>query len=535
MVNDTARIALQQHLQDKHISVTINEKDLQRLPREPFILLCNHLGELEEWVLLDIVTRLSRPAKILSNRRITITDEFQSFHISNNDAQLWSISEPGNGFFKLVKEAIRQIDEQTSLALVVDFRAKRLDGIWHNRQVRRAFYLLKKWQRPIVPVHVIAEKEVALFQQFSPKIIQRHTQNPLEVIVRIGNPITIVEQQRFENKERFRKFVQSKIFALGIGMEVKPFFFNPLKYFPRSEALPQKPIIKPIDPRQITAEIDQLPDENRIAHRAQFDVLIASADQIPMVMQEIGRLRELTFREVGEGTGKSLDLDEYDLYYKQLIIWDREEQKIVGGYRLGEGDTIFRRFGVEGFYIHSLFKIKPGFFPVMQKSIELGRSYVVPDYQKHRLSLFLLWKGILFFLLQHPQYRYLYGPLSISKNYSSVSQSIMVEFVKRYYFREDLAQFLKPRKPFKVKTSNVNIDVLMEGMNDEIRSLDKFIEDIEPEHFRIPVLLKQYVKLNARFISFNIDPNFSDSLDGFIILDLHDVPKETIEALKKEV
>jgi putative hemolysin len=284
----------------------------------------------------------------------------------------------------------------------------------------------------------------------------------------------------------------------------------------------------------IQQEIEHLSFGNLIASQANFDVFVAKAKQIPNVLNEIGRLRETTFRAVGEGTGKSLDLDEYDLYYLQLIIWDREERKIVGGYRLGKGDEIFARYGVEGFYINNFFKIDEGFYPIMQQAVELGRSYIVPDYQKKRLPLFLLWRGILFFLLQNPQYRYLYGPLSISKYYSEVSRSLIVEFVKRFFYDYELAKFLKPRKPFKVKTEKVDIDLLLQNMTGEMSALDNFIEDIEPSHISMPVLLKQYVKQNAKIIGFNVDPNFSDVLDGFMILDLHDVPYATIEALKKE-
>ncbi|MEZ4948552.1 MAG: GNAT family N-acyltransferase [Saprospiraceae bacterium] len=263
-------------------------------------------------------------------------------------------------------------------------------------------------------------------------------------------------------------------------------------------------------------------------------MLVAESRQIPNTLNEIGRLREFTFREVGEGTGKSKDLDEFDLYYLQLIIWDREAKRIAGGYRLGKGDEIFANLGIEGFYINSLFKIEEGFYPVIRQSIELGRSYIVPDYQRKRLPLFLLWRGILFFLLKNPHYKYLYGPLSISKYYSEVSKSLIVEFVKRYYFDHDLAQYLKPRKPFKVKTKKVDIGLLLQNIPPELNALDNFIEDIEPGHFRIPVLLKQYAKQNAKFISFNVDPNFSDVLDGFMILDLKSLPLSTIEALKQE-
>ena len=201
---------------------------------------------------------------------------------------------------------------------------------------------------------------------------------------------------------------------------------------------------------------------------------------------------------------------------------------------MGLGQEIFNRYGAKGFYISSLFKIKKGFHPTMKVSVELGRSYIVPDYQKKRLPLFLLWKGILFFLLKNPDYRYLYGPVSISKFYSNMSRGLIVAFIRNYYFNHQLAQHLKPRKPFKAKVDKVDIELLASTLGDQVKNLDSLIEDIEPDHIKIPVLVRQYLKLNARFISFNVDPNFSDVLDGFIILNVDDVPKSMLEALKRE-
>ncbi|MEL6867273.1 MAG: GNAT family N-acyltransferase, partial [Bacteroidota bacterium] len=346
---------------------------------------------------------------------------------------------------------------------------------------------------------------------------------------RIGHPISSDKQKAFKSKRRFRKFLQSKIYALGSALEVQRFYLQ-------EDIRPdqQEAIIDPIPQSDLEADIQQLTFHHLIAQQGPFDIFISKAKDIPHIIKEIGRLREITFREVEEGTGKPFDLDEYDLYYEQLFIWDREAKKIVGGYRLGRGDNIFSNQGLEGFYIHSLFKIKKPFYRIMSKSVELGRSFVVKEYQRKRLPLFLLWKGILYFLLRNPQYRYLYGPLSISKYYSDLSKSIIVEFIRRNYFDHELSRHLKPRKPFKVNTEKVDMDVLLQDFNGQLANLDSFIEDIEPNHFRIPVLMKQYVKQNARFISFNVDPNFSDALDGFMVLDLKDVPYSTLEALKKE-
>jgi putative hemolysin len=181
-----------------------------------------------------------------------------------------------------------------------------------------------------------------------------------------------------------------------------------------------------------------------------------------------------------------------------------------------------------------MFKIKEGLYPILRQSVEMGRSFVVPSYQKKRLPLFMLWKGILYFLLKNPQYRYLYGPVSISKYYSNLSQSLIVAFIEKHYYDHELSAFLTPRKPFVAKVDKVDVETLTSHLEPPLKHLDDLIEDIETERMKVPVLIRQYIRLNARFISFNVDPNFSDSLDGFIIVDLTKVPSEMIESLKKE-
>jgi putative hemolysin len=270
-----------------------------------------------------------------------------------------------------------------------------------------------------------------------------------------------------------------------------------------------------------------------VVSQSNFDVFVAAASQIPNVLQEIGRLREQTFRDISEGTGRALDIDEFDLYYHQLIIWDRNAERIVGGYRIGCGDEIFKNYGKHGFYISTLFKIKVGFYPILQRSLELGRSFIVFDYQRKPLPLFLLWKGILAFLLQNPQYRYLFGPVSMSRQFSNVSRSLVVDFLKTHYFNAELAVYLKPRKPFKIPKGKVDTKLLVKTFGGDLGNLDKFIEGIETEQLRMPVLMRQYIRQNARFVGFNIDPKFSDCLDGFIILNLKDIPKNTIENLQR--
>jgi hypothetical protein len=518
--------ALDQILEKHQVRYQVHDSDLKRIPKKgPFILVFNRMWPgLDELLLIKIFGERFPNFKILTDHPLADEAGLESYFFKNSAFNINLVQKPGS-FLETFIQVLQSSDEENwVLAIVLDFSNNSLESISKRPYIKRILKSVKNAGYPVVPVRLDLSDKKGRLQHFMhlKKVDWKH------YTLRVGNVISIEDQEKVS--ERYWKYIRSKLFALGTGLEVKPFF--QLSFFRTNDK--HEALADPVDSVLIEEEIQNLTFENLITSQGEFDVLVAESRQIPNVLNEIGRLRELTFREVGEGTGKRKDLDEFDLYYLQLIIWDREAKRIAGGYRLGKGDEIFANLGIEGFYINSLFKIDEGFYPVIQQSIELGRSYIVPDYQRKRLPLFLLWRGILFFLLKNPHYKYLYGPLSISKYYSEVSKSLIVEFVKRYYFDHDLAKYLRPRKPFKVKTKKVDIGLLLQNIPPELNALDNFIEDIEPGHFRIPVLLKQYAKQNAKFISFNVDPNFSDVLDGFMILDLKSLPLSTIEALKQE-
>ena len=281
-------------------------------------------------------------------------------------------------------------------------------------------------------------------------------------------------------------------------------------------------------------EIEPLRENYKVWTEKNYEVFIAPTSVIPNVIREVGRLREITFREVGEGTNKAIDLDEYDIYYHHLFIWDFEAKMIVGAYRIGLGDEIFYSVGKNGFYITELFKLKTQFTPVLRKSLELGRSWIRKEYQTKPLPLFLLWKGILKFLIDNPRYRYLIGPVSISNSFSKFSKSLIVDYINRNHFDHEMAQYVKPRKKFKVDFAKIDTDLLMAG-EDTFKGLDNLISEVETRNMKVPVLLRQYIALNAKIISFNIDPKFADCLDGFLVLDLEKVPQDILEKLGKNL
>ena len=313
------------------------------------------------------------------------------------------------------------------------------------------------------------------------------------------------------------------------SLEVKKFFNYTLK--PRSK--PEK-IIEPVAGEKIVSEIHRIRDDYSLFQLKNYTAFCAPSKTIPSILNEIGRLREITFRAVGEGTNRRTDIDEFDLYYYQMFIWDEENECIVGAYRIGKGDDILSQYGKRGFYIHSLFRISEEFKPVLHESLELGRSFVIQEYQRKPLPLFLLWKGILYFLLKNPEYRYLIGPASISNNYSKISKDLIIRFIMLNHFNREMARFVKPRKKYKITGDHTDINILMKNINHDINRLDKTIGDMDEMNTGLPVLLKKYIKLNAKIIAFNVDPKFNNSLDGLIMLDVYDVPQNTIAALSKE-
>jgi putative hemolysin len=351
----------------------------------------------------------------------------------------------------------------------------------------------------------------------------------LKIKVRIGKPIDIEDISYKNNTNKLLDFLRARTYALGTGLDEERKLFNPISLF-KIKKKPQ-PIIEETPRAEIVEEIDEL-ESFRVWTEKNYEVYITPTANIPKILREIGRLREMTFRAVGEGTNKKIDLDNYDIYYQHLFIWDKDLQNIVGAYRIGKGDQILDMMGRRGFYLSELFKIKEPFYPYLRKGIELGRSWIRKEYQQKPLPLYLLWKGILKYLLDNPQYRYMFGPVSISNNFSKFSQSLIVDFITRNHFDYDLAHYVKPKNKFKADLSPIDTDLLVES-SDTLKDLDSLISDIENSHIKIPVMLRQYLNLNAKIISFNIDPKFADCLDGFLVVDMQNIPPEMLEKIGK--
>lgn len=514
-------------------------KGKERIPENgPFITISNYpFGVLGEVVLLQSLVKKRPDLKILSTQPDLHATTVQEEFLLKNKLGLPTFHQDENDHFESIKSHLTSgspvgIFPATEIATFHLENRRITDKVWHKPLIK----LIQTVNVPVIPIYFEESNRLwfhimgLILPEFKkitiPPEVFRLKKKSMKMY--IGSAISPEELNKIDDIDRLGRYLRARTYSLASGLEVKPFFRPNFKFRSKTQ-----PIAPPHPSELIEAEINQFPPENRLCSQAEFDVYIADAQQIPYILQELGRLREEMFREVGEGTGLSIDTDEYDLYYRHLFLWDREKRQIAGAYRMGLGKEIIRFYGKKGFYLHSLFKMKNGFISYLEKSIELGRSFIKSSYQRERLPLYLLWKGIYTWLAQNPQYDYLIGPVSISQEYSQLSRDLMVALIKAHHFDNELAKYIKPRKRFRPKIKRVDVSGLVEVIEDNLRLADKIISEIEPRHLRLPILLKKYLKQNARIIGFNVDPRFNSCLDGFILLDIHEIPEFTIQSMNR--
>ena len=217
-----------------------------------------------------------------------------------------------------------------------------------------------------------------------------------------------------------------------------------------------------------------------------------------------------------------------------MFLWDDSEKNIAGAYRMGLGSEIYKNHGIEGFYLSELFKFDNDLHSMMSESIEMGRAFIISEYQQKPMPLFLLWKGIVHTTLRYPEHNYLIGGVSISNKFTNFSKSIMIEFMKSHFYDPYVAQYVSPKKEFKVKLKDSDKDFVFDASKADLNKFDKIIEEVEPGNLRLPVLIKKYIKQNARVIAFNVDPLFNNAIDGLMYIRISDLPDSTVRPVMEE-
>jgi len=529
-------------LDDCNIKFEIPEEDLKRIPKEgAFITVSNHpLGGIDGVLLLKLLIEKRADYKIIANFLLHRIEPLKPYVMPVNP---FETRKDVKSSVAGIKGALLHLREGKPLGIfpageVSTYKDGKLkvDKPWEESAVR----LIQKANVPVIPIYFHA-KNSRLFY-FLSKISDtlRTAKLPSEVIsqegriikVRIGKPISVADQNEYKELSAFSEFIRKKTYMLANPFEKKTKILSTEKIKIKK---PAKKITAQRNPNLFVKEIAALREkEVRLLETKNYEVFFASAKDIPNLLHEIGRLREITFREVGEGTNKEIDLDKFDKYYYHLLLWDREANCLAGAYRMGLGKEIYKKYGINGFYIQTLFRIEPELYQMMENTIEMGRAFIIGEYQQKPMPLFLLWKGIVHVTLRYPEYKYLMGGVSISNQFSDFSKSLMIEFMKSHYYDPYVAQYIYPKKEYKVKLKDGDKDFVFDATKADMQKFDKIIDEIEPGALRIPVLIKKYVKQNARLVAFNVDPKFNNAVDGLMYIKVSDIPDSTVKPVMEE-
>ena len=530
-------------LDEFQIEFEIPEEDLKRIPKEgPFITISNHpLGGIDGILLLKLLLEHRADYKIIANFLLHRIEPLKPYVMPVNP---FENHKDAKSSVTGVKNALLHLREGKPLGLfpageVSTYRDGKLmvDKEWEQGAVR----LIKKANVPVIPIYFHAKNSQLFYTLSKISDTLRTAKLPSELLsqknrvikVRIGKPISVKDQDAYPEIPEFYQFLRRKTYMLANPYEKasqKILSTQNLK-IPKKA----KNITSQKSPELFEKEVDALREKgSRLLESKNYEVFFATAKEIPNILHEVGRLREITFREVGEGTNKPIDLDRFDKYYHHLFLWDNDQKKLVGAYRMGLGKDIFKKHGVNGFYIHTLFRIEPELYPMMEKTIEMGRAFIIKEYQQKPMPLFLLWKGIVHVTLRYPEHKYLMGGVSISNQFSEFSKSLMIEFMKSHYYDPYVAQYIHPKKEFKVKLKDADKDFVFDATEADMQKFDKLIDELEPGELRIPVLIKKYVKQNARLVAFNVDPKFNNAIDGLMYIKVADIPESTVKPVMEE-
>jgi putative hemolysin len=514
------------------VRLRIAPGDLERIPAQgPVIVVANHpYGGIEGLALALLLLTVRPDVKVMANRMLGRIPELRDLFVFVDPFE--RPDSPRRSLAGL-REASRWLKGGGVLAVfpageVAHLHLRQraiIDPPWLPTVAR----LVRRAACPVVPVWFCGHNG-PLFQLAGmvhpllrtvmlPRELLARRGSPLEA--RVGSPVTSSRLATCVKDEDLLSLLRALTEILAERPDGAK---GPVQ--PRRTPAAAVPLVAAVTPETLEAEIASLGDEAVLTANGAQRVYVADAHRIPGILHEIGRLRELTFRAVGEGTGRELDLDRFDDSYRHLFIWHSERREIVGAYRIGRTDQLLAAEGIRGLYTSTLFRFSSRLFEKMGPALEMGRSFIRPEHQRSFTGLLLLWKGIGQFVVRHPDCATLFGPVSISADYRSASQQLIASFLKQNAYRHEWARWVHARTPFRSRPSRV----IRRGVADlaDLDEVSQFIAEIEADGKGVPVLLKQYLKLGGRLLGFNVDPDFSNVLDVLVMVDLRQTDPRTL-------
>ena len=489
---------------------TVSSNDIQNIPSSgKVVIIANHpLGGLDALSLLKLVGTVRRDVKIIANDFLVGIKALDSLFIPIDNYKMRQSKKD----IQAVYEALNN-DEAVIIFPAGEVSRASAKGVKDPSWNKGFLNFALNSNAPILPIFIGGKNSKTFYtmsvlnKTFSTLLLSHEMfkKKSTNINIKISE---IIPNENIKPKGLDKKYLvnlyKKHLYALKKG---KKSFFQTQKAI----AHPQRKddLIKELKKSKLIGETK---DGKKI--------YLYDYEEDSVVLKELGRLREVSFRKVGEGINKKRDTDKFDIYYQHIILWDENDLEIVGSYRIGNGKFINENIGVKGFYSNSLFKYNNRFIPYLNNSIELGRSFVQPKYWGTR-ALDYLWYGIGAYLKNNPQIKYMFGPVSISGSYPNVAKDLMIFYYSHYY--SNYEEFVEAKTPYQFSSHSKDIKDIFE-FNDKKDDFKILKSSLNSVGVAVPTLFKQYSDIceegGVKFLGFNVDPNFSDCVDGFIFVDV---------------
>jgi putative hemolysin len=516
-------------LAEMRIDLQVHSADRKRIPATgPVVVVANHPYGVLDGALLTVLLTCVRPdVKILTNFLLADIPELQQHCIFVDPFQTDRSIESNR---KAIRAALAWLERGGMLAIFPSGEVSQwhvpvgqvVDPAWNDTAVR----LIRRTGATALPVYFCGHNSMGfqLLGMIHPRLrtaflLQEFLkQEGKSVEVRVGSPVPIDAIQAIASDREAIEYLRWRTYLLGRRRKAESPW--PMVFRSKLASKIQEPVADPVREQLLSNEIKNLADNRCLAENGDLAVYLGTASEIPHLLLEIGRLRELTFRRAGEGTGKSRDLDSFDEYYWHVLLWNKSKREPVGAYRAGDTAKIIAQHGIAGLYTSTLFRYDESLFQKLGPTLELGRSFIRPEYQRQYGPLFLLWKGIARLIATRPQTPILFGAVSISNDYSKASREMIFRFFQSRMQDDTLAGLIEPRRPFRASLLHRwDCRVMCHALRD-LDELSEPITDVEVDGKGLPILLRQYAKIGGKLLGFNVDRKFSNVLDGLIVVDL---------------
>jgi putative hemolysin len=534
--------SLESLLQAMRVELAVDAADMARIPAKgPVVVVANHpFGMLDGAVLAVLLRRVRSDVKVMTSfplatvpelaRQCIFVDPMSRDHARSEKAPIDRLAE---------MEALAWLQEGGVLGLFPSGETPQwrfspgqiAERVWNAD----AIGLIRQSNAAVLPIYLCGRNHASLhfFGNVHPRLrtafrLQEFLQQEGRVVdVRVGGEIRPESLNSSPDDQEAIEYLRWRAYLLARRKHPQKSWSLAVRS--NISRRVQEPVATAGPTDDLAEEMNNLPGDRCLIENAELAVYLAKANEAPCMLEELGRLREITFRAAGEGTGKKRDLDRFDAYYWHVLLWHKGKQELVGAYRAGDTQKILAELGVSGLYTSTLFRFDERIFEKIGPAIELGRSFVRPEYQRQYAPLLLLWKGIARLLAAHVCSPVLFGAVSISNDYSQTSREMIFRFFEARMRKDELAGMVEPRRPFRPAFLRPWDCRAMCAALRDIEDLSQPITDVETDGKGLPILLRQYAKIGGKLLGFNVDRKFSNVLDGLVVVDLRETEPAVLE------